>query len=182
MSSEQHHRALSRALTEKLRNGQVVTIRPLTPEDIELEREFITELSPESRHFRFLGGVGKPSQKLLEQLTDIDHYRREGFIAITEENGRPRQVGASHYALDNDGGAAECSVVVADAWQTQGLGTLLIDRLIESARARGLRRLYSIDSAENFKLREVAQHLGWTLRTDPDDHTQVLFELELNNT
>ncbi|WP_323844230.1 GNAT family N-acetyltransferase [Microbulbifer magnicolonia] len=179
MSGEKHQEALTRTVTEKLSDGQVVKIRPLNRDDIELEREFITNLSPESRHFRFLAGVGKPSQKMLEELTDIDHDRREAFIALIQEDGGEKEIGVSRYALDPDGKAGECAVVVADEWQKHGLGTLLINRLIESARARGLERLYSIDSAENFKLRQVAREMGWDSNADPDDHTQVIYTLDL---
>jgi len=179
MSDEQHHEALTRTVTEKLRSGQVVKIRPMNKGDIELEREFISSLSPESRHFRFLGGVGKPSQKLLEQLTDIDHEQREAFIATIQQDGAEVEIGASRYALEPAGKTAECAVVVADEWQMQGLGTLLLNRLVESARARGIGHLYSIDSAANARLRQVAREMGWDCRTDPQDHTQVIYTLDL---
>lgn len=179
MSNEEHHEALSRTVTERLGNGQTVKIRPLNKDDIELEREFISNLSQESRHFRFLGGVGAPSQQLLEQLTDIDHDQREAFIATIERDGEEQEIGASRYVLEPAGRAAECAVVVADDWQMQGLGTLLLNRLIESARARGIEHLYSIDSAANAKLRQVARDMGWECRTDPEDHTQVIYTLDL---
>ncbi|MBB5210397.1 GNAT family N-acetyltransferase [Microbulbifer hydrolyticus] len=182
MSSDQPNKALSRAVTEKLRNGQVVTIRPMEPGDIELERVFITNLSPESRHQRFLGGVGAPSQKLLEQLTDVDHNKREAFIALIEGEDPAKEIGVSRYALESSGKAAECAVVIADEWQMQGLGTLLLDRLIESARARGIEHLYSIDSASNNRLSEVARHMGWERRSDPQDSTQVIYTLDLTAT
>ncbi|WP_193164241.1 GNAT family N-acetyltransferase [Microbulbifer hainanensis] len=180
MSNNEHQDALSRTVTEKLRNGQVVTVRPLDRGDIELEREFITNLSAESRHFRFLGGVGKPSQQLLERLTDIDHDQREAFIAVIEDSGGEKEIGVSRYAVESGGSAAECAVVIADDWQMQGLGTLLLNRLIESARARGIDHLYSIDSAENAKLRQVAGDMGWDCRSDPEDHTQVIYTLDLS--
>ena len=179
MSNENHHEALTRTVTEKLRNGQVVTIRPLDKADIDLEREFITNLSAESRHFRFLGGVGVPSEKQLEQLTDIDHDQREAFIATIEQDAQEREIGVSRYALDPAGKSAECAVVIADDWQMQGLGTLLLNRLIESARARGIEHLYSIDSAVNTRLRDVARAMGWHCRADPKDPTLVIYTLDL---
>ncbi|MFI2809933.1 GNAT family N-acetyltransferase [Microbulbifer sp. JSM ZJ756] len=157
----------------------MVTIRPINRGDIDLEREFITNLSAESRHFRFLGGVGKPSQQMLERLTDVDHNQREAFIAIISENGAEKEIGVSRYALEAGGAAAECAVVVADDWQMQGLGTLLLNRLIESARARGVGHLYSIDSAENTRLQKVAKAMGWECHTDPEDHTQLIYRLDL---
>ncbi len=182
MSNEQHHEALSRTVTEKLRNGQVVKIRPMNRDDIELEREFITNLSPDARRFRFHCGIGKPSQKMLEQLTDIDHQQREAFIATIPQDGGEVEIGQCRYVLDSDGKAAECAAVVGDNWQKQGLGILLVNRLIETARARGIERLYSIDAADNYKLNEVARKYGWECHSDPDDHTQVIYSLALTAT
>ncbi|WP_295797496.1 GNAT family N-acetyltransferase [uncultured Microbulbifer sp.] len=179
MSEDQHHEALTRTVTEKLRNGRVVTIRPMRREDIELEREFISNLSQESRHQRFLGGVGKPSEQLMRQLMDVDHDKREAFIALFDEDGTEKEVGVSRYALDADGKGAECAVVVADDWQVQGLGTLLLKRVVESAKSRGIELLYSTESASNNKLREVAEHMGWDCRTDPRDATQVIYSLKV---
>lgn len=179
MSGNQPQKALSTAVTEKLHDGQVVTIRPMDKSDIELEREFLTSLSPDARRFRFHGGMGKPTQKLLEQLTDIDHEQREAFIAVIQNDAGEKEIGASRYALDPDGKAAECAVVVGDEWQQHGLGILLISRLIESARARGIERLYSIDAADNHLLNEIARKWGWECHSDPKDPTQVIYSLDL---
>lgn len=179
MSNEQHNESLSRTVTERLSSGQEVKIRPLERDDIELEREFLNKLSPDARHFRFHAGIGTPSQKMLEQLTDIDHQRREAFVAVIDGAGREMEIGESRYALDEDGKAGECAVVVADDWQRQGLGTLMLNRLIETARARGIERLYSLDAADNLPLNKFAQKHGWDCHLDPDDHTQVIYSLDL---
>ncbi|WP_323844229.1 GNAT family N-acetyltransferase [Microbulbifer magnicolonia] len=179
MSGTQHLEALTRAVTEKLSGGQVVKIRPLERGDIELQRQFLSALSPDALHFRFHAGIGKPSQKMLEQLTDIDHAEREAFIALIDGEGGETAIGESRYALDPDGESGECAVVVTDAWQRQGLGTLLLNRLIESARARGIARLYSMDAADNLALNAFAQKHGWECHYDPDDHTQVIYSLDL---
>lgn len=179
MSDEQHPDALSRAVTERLRNGQVVTVRPMEPGDIDLERDFISNLSPETRHQRFLCGFGTPSEKLLEELTNVDHDQREAFIATIETPDSIIEIGVSRYALEEDGKSAECAVVVADDWQKRGLGTLLLNRLIESARARNIEQLFSIDSASNSKLHEVARNMGWECQRDPGDTTQVIYTLDL---
>lgn len=171
--------AIARTVTEKLRDGQVVQIRPISRDDKELEREFIENLSQESRHFRFLGGLGKPTEQMLDQLTNVDHEQHEAFIALIDTDSGPKEIGVSRYVQDPDGMACECAVTVADEWQRDGLGTLLMNRLIESARSHGIGRIYSIDSAENFKIRDVARAMGFECHTDPNDATQVIYSLDL---
>ena len=52
-------------------------------------------------------------------------------------------------------------------------------RLIEVARARGLRTMHSIDHPENDEMRELAKGLGFRRQLDPEDTTQVIHELSL---
>lgn len=163
---------------DTLRDGSTVTIRPIRPEDTELERRFIAELSPESRRFRFLGTIGSPSETLLRRLTDIDTTREAALIALSGEPGGPREVGVARYSATPDG-RAEVAVTVSDDWRHRGLATLLMNRLADIARSRGIRAFYSIDSTCNESMRDLAAHLGFVRRPDADDSTQVIYTLEL---
>jgi GNAT superfamily N-acetyltransferase len=163
---------------ETLRDGSQVLIRPIRREDAELERRFIESLSPESRRYRFLGCVATPSEQMLRSLTDIDPEREAALIALAQEGGHERQVGEARFS-SNGSGSAEVAVTVADDWQRRGLGTLLVRRLINLARARGIHTLYSVDSSGNTRMRELAMHLGFTSRPDPADRTQVMYTLEV---
>ncbi|MOA64367.1 Acetyltransferase (GNAT) family protein [compost metagenome] len=66
-----------------------------------------------------------------------------------------------------------------DSWQHHGLGRLLLKHLTDHARAKGLRQMYSIDSAANLAMRDLAKAAGFTTSTDPDDPTQVIHRLNL---
>jgi len=164
--------------SETLRDHTHVLIRPITPKDKEAEREFIENLSLESRRYRFLGQVKCPSEALIEQFTDIDYVHEVAFVAVTPEGGHDRIVGVSRYSTDGAGQVCECAVTVSDEWQNKGLGTLLMRHLIEVARARGIRRMFAIDSAENVRMQDLANYLGFDRRVDPDDATQVIHELD----
>lgn len=165
--------------TESLRDRQQVLIRPITKLDLQAEREFIESLSALSRRYRFLGQIRTPSEKMLERFTDIDYVHEVAFVATVMHDGRERIVGVSRYCTDEPGESCECAVTVSDEWQDKGLGTLLMKHLIEVARARGIRTMSSIDSAENMKMKDLAKHLGFHARVDPDNASQVIHELEL---
>lgn len=165
--------------SETLRDGRHVLIRPITPQDHAAERDFIEGLSLEARRFRFLGQVKCPSEALIERLTDIDYVHEVAFVAVVADDSRERIVGVSRYSTDQAGTACECAVTVSDEWQHHGLGTLLMRHLIEVARARGIRRMYSIDSSENVHMTDLARFLGFRTRVDPEDRAQVIHELTL---
>lgn len=165
--------------TEKLRDGSTVLIRPIGRQDVELERAFVERLSPQTRRWRFLGQLRELGAEQLHRFTDIDYARDMAFVALVHEGGEKREVGVSRYCVGADPKTCEYAVVVADSWQGRGLGTLLMRHLIDTARANGIRRLVSIDAAENSAMRELAEHLGFERHADPDDAGQVIHTITL---
>jgi len=163
---------------EVLRDGSRVLIRALRKTDAELERAFIRHLSPESRRLRFLAQISEPSDALIHSLTDL-HPGDLAFVALVHREGEKRGVGISRYSMLADGITGECAVTVDDEWQSKGLGTLLMRHLIDVARRHGVHTLISMDTAGNWRMHELANDLGFTCITDPEDPTQVTYRLAL---
>lgn len=162
-----------------LRDGRRATIRPIRRDDVARTAGFIDALSPQSKHALFLGGIARLSDAALQRLCDSSHPHDMAYVATVGGAGAERQIGVCRYAGGADGDAgAEISVAVADDWQHQGLGKLLLRRLIEHARARGVRRLYSMDSASNDGMRRLARDVGFSEQRDPDDIHQVIYSLQ----
>lgn len=163
---------------EALENGAHVLVRPLRAKDRQREKNFIERLSPQSRHFRFLCQVKEPGKAMLDQLMQVDQNRQAAFIALAHENGELQEVGIARYAAV-DNAACECAVTVLDSWQHHGLGRLLLKHLTDHARAKGFQQMYSIDSAANQPMRDLAKAAGFTTARDPDDPSQVIHRLAL---
>lgn len=168
--------------TETLADGRRAIVRPIRPDDVARNREFLEALSPPSKHFLFLGGIARLNDEELRRLCNPDHANDMAFVALAAgPNGAEskRQVGVCRYAGAGGARGAEISVAVADDWQHQGLGTALLRRLIDYARAHGVKRLYSMDSAVNDNMRNLGTDLGFTVARDPDDSCQIILSLEL---
>lgn len=163
---------------QTLTDGTRVLIRPIEKEDAPLERAFIERLSPESRRHRFLGQM-KSSDDMIRRLTDIDYRRDMAFIALRHEAGEKKEIGVSRFYLSEDGTGCECAVAVSDEWQGRGLGYLLMRHLIEVARKRGIKRMFSIDSADNEQMRKLAASLGFERRVEHGYPSEVIHSLEL---
>jgi GNAT superfamily N-acetyltransferase len=161
-----------------LRNGRRVTIRPIRRDDVARTEDFIDALSFESKHALFLGGIAHLSDPQLQQLCDPRDSRDMAYVATAPEADGERQVGLCRYAGADSTEGAEMSVAVADEWQHQGLGKLLLLRLIEHARAHGVRRLYSMDAVSNQGIRQLAHDVGFSEQADPDDIHQVIYSLQ----
>lgn len=164
---------------EKLRDGSHVLIRPIQHRDTDLERRFIERLSPEAKRMRFLGGIGRPSDAMLRKLVDIDVQHELALVALVHRENEKREVGVARFSQSGDAQTCECAVTVADDWQGKGLGSLLMRHLIELARQRGYRHMFSVDERDNEAMKDLAHFLGFSRELDPDDPSQVIHRLEL---
>jgi len=164
---------------EALRDGTPVLIRPLSEKDREREIAFIERLSHKSRRMRFLGDFQHVTAATIDRLMDVDYESQMAFVALVHEDGVLREIGVSRFSATGDGRRCECAVTVADDWQGRGLGVLLMRHLIDVARRKGFRQMFSIDASDNQSMRDLASYLGFTRRMDPDDNAQVIHSLDL---
>ena len=167
---------------EELRDGRHVLIRPVRPSDVERNAHFIEQLSPPSKHFLFLGAISQLNAAALRRLCDPDYAHDMAYIALglDSRTGETRdQVGVCRYAGADPIKGAEISVAVADAWQHQGLGKILLRHLVDYARSHSVMRLYSLDAVNNARMRKLARDIGFVEKPDPDDVTQVIYSLDL---
>jgi L-amino acid N-acyltransferase YncA len=144
-----------------------------------MEGEFIRNLSVETKHYRFLGGVKELSPAELKRLCDVDGRHSMAFVATVNKEGHETEVGVSRYAEYPGDDAGELAITIADAWQHKGLGHLLLKQLIEYAKAHGVKQLYSMELADNTAMRELASEFAMSVSADPDDANQVIYSLTL---
>jgi acetyltransferase len=159
-----------------------VVIRPITINDIQLEKEFFDNLSQNSKHDRFLGGITKLSSKALKDFCSIDYLHNMAFVAVIKGTFNENIIGIVRYVEDsNNSKNAEIAITVDDDWQNKGIGTELLKRLMEFAKNAGINKLYSIDSYANRKMKVFAKELGFSKKNDPDDASLVIYEIDIRN-
>ena len=148
-------------------DGSVVVIRPIRPEDAGIEREFVNALSPEAKYMRFMSTLKELTPAMLARFTQIDYDREMALIAVTLEGAREEQIGVCRYIVNPDDTSCEFAIVVGEAWQRRGLGEYLMERLVETARGRGLKRMTGQIFSANTGMLDLATKLGFTLADAP---------------
>jgi acetyltransferase len=142
-----------------LRDGTSLQVRPIRPEDAALEQQFVHGLSARSRYQRFLHEQPELPPSLLARFTQLDYDRELALIAL--EPAQERMLAVGRYAPNADGETAEFALTVADAWQGRGLGSALLERLCDCARAAGYRALNGHILDVNRDMLELAARLGF---------------------
>jgi GNAT superfamily N-acetyltransferase len=97
------------------------------------------ELSPSARRARFGSAPDQLTSRELDQLLDLDYDDRFALGALIVDDSTERGVGVARYSRrSEDPSTAEAAVVVLDAYQHQGIGTLLLWDLVAIAREHGI--------------------------------------------
>jgi len=143
-----------------------VMIRRIGPGDADALERFYGELSGDDRVARFLGVAPPLGHARSETFCTTDHEHREGFVAVSHQgSGAERIVG--HLCIEpDDVGSAEIAVVVAEAFQGQGIGRRLLQAAVTWARTAGLRRLDATAFVTNSRILGLLRSLGLPVAID----------------
>lgn len=134
-----------------LRNGRTLHIRPVKPEDRPTLLEFYRGLSRDSLYMRFFD-TRTPDAALRDSPTDVD-YESE-FGVVSELGGE--LAGIAHYFRSrNNPKSAEVAFAIADRAQGCGIGTRLLEKLVEIARTKGIEVFRAEVLPENQKMLDV---------------------------
>jgi len=162
----------------RTRGGVAYLVRPLRPEDLEREFEFVRGLSAQTLYNRLMYAVQEPTDALLRPLVNIDYQQHMALAALMERDGDDRIVGVARYAVEPDNLLHEFAVVVADEWQGQGIGRTLLTDLFNYASQHGLRRLVGTVFPGNERMLTLARHLGLKVNTSTADSSLITLSRE----
>ncbi|MEW6132166.1 MAG: bifunctional acetate--CoA ligase family protein/GNAT family N-acetyltransferase [Pseudomonadota bacterium] len=149
--------------TVQLPDGIDIRIRPIRPEDAEIEQAFVRGLSDESKYFRFVSALQELSPSMLARFTQIDYDREMALVAVLENNGKETEIGVVRYIINPDGESCEFALVVADAWQHKGIGHRLMEALIDIARDKGLKTMEGEVMGSNRNMLGLVTSMGFDI-------------------
>lgn len=160
---------------EELKDGTPVTVRPIRPEDEPSMVRFHESLSEQSVYMRYFHAMHVTQRTAHERLTRIcfiDYDREMALVAEERdpETGEREILGVGRLSRDHAvPDEAEFSVLVSDRYQRQGLGTILLDKLLEVGRREGISRITADILPNNRAMQRVSTSAGFQLRHDPEE-------------
>ncbi len=164
---------------DRLDDDTLLTIRPIRPEDAESEKNFVHDLSAQAKQFRFMYALSELTPTMLARFTQIDYDQEMALVAFTDEEGRPVQQGVARYTINQDETSCEFAIVVSDRRRHQGIGTRLMEALMDAARAHDLSVMEGTVLAENKAMLQLMKELGFTREQVADDPSVVLVQRQL---
>lgn len=145
-----------------LRDGTLVTIRPIHPDDEPAMVRFHQSLSDESVYLRYFHPLKLGVRIAHDRLARICHADPAHETVLVAELPDADIVAVGRLTRRSDGCDGEFAIVVSDAAQGHGLGTEMLRRLVASGREGGLARITGDILPENGAMQAVAERVGFT--------------------
>ncbi len=153
----------------RTRDGTLVQLRPLRPEDEPLLHDLASHMNPEDLRLRFFSPIRDLTHALAARLTQIDYDREMALVA--QHDGMV--LGIARFSADPDRQSAEYAIAVRSDWKGRGVGYVLMSRLVEIASLGGIGELVGAVLRENRPMLEMCRALGFTIAPDPGDAAVV---------
>jgi len=150
-------------LTEQIDwQGQPLTIRPIRPGDEAQHLEFLSQLDPEDVRMRVFYSRRSIEPSELARLTQIDYEREIAFVAVRPgPDGKEQTLATARAVADPDNITAEFGIIVRSDLKGQGLGRVLMDKLIRTLRDQGTQRLVATVLQENKRMLALQREIGF---------------------
>jgi RimJ/RimL family protein N-acetyltransferase len=145
---------------ERLRDGRPIEIRALRPDDRDEMLAAIGRISKQSLQRRFFAPKKGFSEQEIAFFLNIDFENHVALVAQIDEDGQPAIAGSGRY-IGVRPGKAEIAFMVVDAYQGQGIGTVLMRHLADLAREAGLKELVAEVLPENTAMLKVFKKFGF---------------------
>lgn len=161
-----------------LRDGSRVLLRPIEPGDkAELEAGF-ERMSQKSRYRRFFTAMDRLSDRQLAYFTEVDHHDHFAWVALALDEPVPPGVAVGRYIrLPDDPRSADIALAVVDDYQGRGLGSILLESLVDVARENGIERFVGHVLADNAPMLALLRNAGAATARDEPGVLVIDFEL-----
>ena len=168
-----------------LPDGQPLLLRPIKPTDGPLILDIFSKLSRESIFYRFMTHLERLQPVQLEHLVKIDHVTHFAMAAVIIEDAREAIIGTCRYIVTGEPGRAELTITIRDDWQGKKIGKILVNRVVDIARSRGIATIEILLDSRNERMKRLFSHLGYPARyesyvLDVGDHMEIDITQEKN--
>jgi len=153
-----------------LRDQREVLLRPIRPEDELNLQAFDNSQSKEDRYKRYFAELPQFSHEQMARLAQIDYAREMAFVAVANNNQQQEEIlGVVRVQIDPDNIQAEFAMAVRSELKGIGLGSRLLEKMIDYCRNQNTQEIIGCTMLENSGMANLARKLGFTVKYNRED-------------
>jgi acetyltransferase len=161
-----------------LKNGQEVLLRPIKPEDEPMWLEMFQSLSEESIRYRFFQMLKDTPHEVRVRYCNVDYDREIALVAEMVENGKRKILGVARLSIESDETSGEMAFLVSDYWQGLGLGTKMVDYVLDIAKEKGIDKVNAIILQDNYRALSLTKKMGFNIEYLTDGTVKATLNLK----
>jgi acetyltransferase len=154
--------------THTMLNGEEVTVRPIRPEDEPKLVTFHERLSERSVYLRYASLMKLEQRVAHERLARICFIDYDREMALVAEDGEGKIIGVGRLTQQPGRNEAEFAMLVIDEYQGEGVGTELLNRLLQVGKDEGLDRITADILQQNQAMQRVCEKLDFQIVRSDD--------------
>lgn len=163
-----------------IRDGRRLWLRPIEPADVDAIRRCFTRLSEDEIRMRFMHNMRELPPPMARQLCHIDPELEAAWVLIDDKTQPDEIRGVGRIYQDRTCNQAEFAILVEKAWTGQGLGALLMQRLVDACRQRKVDRLWGYVLIENRPMLDLCRQLGFKREAMHGDPGTAIIALDFD--
>lgn len=152
-----------------LKDGRRAFLRPLKLTDEPLLRDMFYRLSEESIHYRFFRMIKAMPHERLQEFLKVDYDADMALVMLTDADADGQLMGIAHYSKDPRNTFAEAAFLVRDEDHGKGIGTQMLQSLVEAAISRGVTGFTAEVLLDNQGMLRVFHKCGYPVQSELSD-------------
>jgi GNAT superfamily N-acetyltransferase len=177
--SNDHSPVVSKLTPLKTRTGFEFSVRPVEPFDEPALARLFNHVGEDDMRFRFLSPIKAPRHETLKSMIDVDHDRKEDYLAIAPDG--ETIIASAVVAADAANETAEVAIAMHRDYKHRGVGWTFLEYVIGQEKRKGVRKLRSIESRDNHEVIALEQEMGFKASSYPGDASLMLLEFDLTD-
>ncbi|MFG2859221.1 GNAT family N-acetyltransferase [Streptomyces sioyaensis] len=157
----------AREVCALLADGSTVRLRPACPEDRGQVLRLYGDMSADSLRSRFFVVSRRSGEQAADRLCAPPEAGHRTLVAVHGD----RLVGVAEYEICDDPASAEIALAVAEDFHHRGVGTLLLEHLVHTARENGVSAFTADVLTDNHLIHKVLADLGLHITRQYDGPT-----------
>lgn len=162
----------------KLKNGKEILLRSIKPEDEPMWLEMFQSFSEEAIRYRFFQMLKDTPHEVRVRYCNIDYDREIAIVAEITEGNRRKLIGATRVSFEQAKKSGEIAFITRENWQCLGLGTKMVDYVLDIAKERGLESVYAIMLQDNYRALSLTKKMGFDIHYFDDGTVKCTLNLK----